>query len=127
MQDAVRLYKTGDEGRLLAMNIRKLETGHSLQGNPLLNQGIAIVGMDNSGATLIPETNKDKAQVGDDEPLTPDSARIFKTCVGKTMYICHRGQDIQHSVNTLSRPLRNPTTIAMRRLKKLTRYLFGTC
>ena len=42
MQDAVRLYKTGDEGRLLAINIRKLETGHSLQGNPLLNPGVAM-------------------------------------------------------------------------------------
>ena len=32
MQDAVRLYKTGDEGRLLAMNLRKLDNGYSLQG-----------------------------------------------------------------------------------------------
>ena len=35
MQGAVRLYTIGDEGRLLAMNIRKLET-HSLPGNPLV-------------------------------------------------------------------------------------------
>ena len=36
MQDAVRLYNTGDEGRLLAMNLRKLEKGYALQGNPFL-------------------------------------------------------------------------------------------
>ena len=39
MPDAVRLYGTGDQGRLLAMNFRKLETLYSLQGNPLLVQG----------------------------------------------------------------------------------------
>ena len=31
MQDAVRWYKTGDERRLLAMNLRKLENGYSFQ------------------------------------------------------------------------------------------------
>ena len=41
MQDAVRLYKTGDEGRLLAMNLRKLDNGYSLQGKPLLIHRIA--------------------------------------------------------------------------------------
>ena len=39
MQDAVRFCKTGDEGRLLAMNIR--ENGCSSQGEPLLIPGIA--------------------------------------------------------------------------------------
>ena len=34
--------------------------------------------------------------------------------------------DIQHSVKTLSRSMTHPTMIAMRRLKKLTRYLLGT-
>ena len=41
MQDALRWYKTGDEGRLLAMNFRNLETGYSLERSPLLMQEIA--------------------------------------------------------------------------------------
>ena len=98
-----------------------------MQGTLLLIHGIATAfGMEKATASLIPESINEKAQDGDDESLTPDEARIFKTCVGKAMYISHHRPDIQHSVNTLSRSMRNPTTIAMRRLKKLTRYLLGT-
>ena len=127
MQDAVRLYKTGDEGRLLAMNLRKLDSGYSLQGKPLLIHRIATaLGMENAKTSPIPETINEKAQDGDEESLTPSEARNFRTCVGKAMYLSHHRPDIQHSVNTLSRSMRNPTVIAMRRLKKLTRYLLGT-
>ena len=104
MQDAVRLYKTGDEGRLLAMNIRKLENGYSLQSNPLLIQGIArALGMENAKASFIPETINDKAQDGDEESPTTDAARIFETCAGKAMCISRHLPDVQHSVNTLIR------------------------
>ena len=129
MQDGVRLYKTGDEGRLLAMNLRKLDNGYSLQGKPLLIHRIATaLGMENAKTSPIPETINEKAQDGDEESLTPSEARNFRTwtCVGKAMYLSHHRPDIQHSVNTLSRSMRNPTVIAMRRLKKLTRYLLGT-
>ena len=74
--------------------------------------------MRNSKASLIPETINDTAQDGENEPLTSDSARIFKTCVGKVMDISHHRPDIQRSVNTFSRSVRNPTTLTMRRLKK---------
>ena len=127
MQDAVRLYNTGDEGRLLAMNLRKLEKGYALQGKPFLIHGIALaLGMENAKKSLIPESISEKPQDDDDQPLTPSDARTFKICVGKAMYLSHLRPDIHQSVNTLSRSMRNPTMTAMRRLKKLTRYLLGT-
>ena len=79
-----------------------------------------------NGECLIPESISEKQQDDDDDPLTPRDARICKTCVGKAMYLSHHRPDIQHSVNTLSRSLRNPTMTAMRRIKKLTRYVLGT-
>ena len=82
VQDAVRLYRTSDECRLAAMNIRKMEHESSLQGKPLLIRGIATaLGVENATASSIPETINEKAQDGDDESLTPEEARIFKTCV----------------------------------------------
>ena len=61
MQDADCLYKTGDEGRLLAMNIRKLENGYSLQSNPLLIQGIVrTLGTKNAKAS--PHTRNHQRQ-----------------------------------------------------------------
>ena len=121
MQDSVRLYKTGDEGRLLAMNLRTLENGNALQGKPfLIHTTATALGMDNAKTSLIPESISEKPQDDDNDPLTPIDARIFKTCVGKAMYVSHLRPDIQHSVNTLSRSLRSPTKIAMRS------YLLGT-
>ena len=108
------------------MNLRKLDNGYWLQGKPLLIHRIATaLGMENAKTSPIPETINEKAQDGDEESLTPSEARNFRTCVGKAMYLSHHRPDIQHSVNTLSRSMRNPTVIAMRRLKKLTRYLLG--
>ena len=47
-----------------------------------------------------------------------NEARTCKTCWQSSVH--------QLNVNTLSISMRNPTMIAMRRLKKLTRYLLGT-
>ena len=127
MQDAVRLYKTGDEGRLPAMNRRKLENGYALQDKPFLTHEIATAfEMENTKTSLIPESISQKPQDDDDQPLTPSDARTFKTCEGKAMYLSHHRPDIQHSVDTLSRSMRNPTITAMQKLKKLTHYLHGT-
>ena len=123
----MRLYRTGDEGRLLAMNLRKLENGYALQGKPFLIHEIAIaLRVENAETSPLPEAISEKPQDHDNDLLTPSDARTCKTCVGKAMYLRHNRPDVQHSVNRLSRSLRNPTTAAMRRLKKLTRYLLGT-
>ena len=42
-----------------------------------------------------------------------DAARTFKSSVGKAVYISRHLPDFQHSVNTPSRSMRDPTLIAM--------------
>ena len=101
LQDAVRLHKTSDEGRLLAMNLRKLENGYALKDKPFLIHEIATaLEMENAKTSLFPESISQKTQDNDDQPPTPSIARIFKTCAGKAMYISHHRPDIQHSVKT---------------------------
>ena len=127
MQDAVRLYKAGDESRLLATNLRQLENGYSLQGKPLHIHGIATAfGTENAqkqASHQEPSTRKHRtATMKYSYQMKHEPS---KTCVGKAMYLSHHRSDIQHSVNTLSRSMRNPSMIALRRLKKLTRHLLG--
>ena len=76
----------------------------------------------NAKASLTPETINEKAQDGDDESLTPDEARTL----AKQYYFNHHRPDIRHNANTTFKPMKNPTTIAMRRLQKLSQYLVGT-
>ena len=54
--------KTGDEGRLLAMILRMVENGHSLQGHPLLiHETATTLGIENAKFSLIPEPINDKS------------------------------------------------------------------
>ena len=125
MQDAVRLYKTGDDGRLLVMNLRKMEKGYALQDKPFLIHEIATAPeMENTKTNLKPESNSQKPQ-HDDQPPIPSDTRVFKTRVDKEMYLSHDRPDMQHSVDTFSRSTRSPTSTAVKKLKKLIRYLLG--
>ena len=63
--------------------------------------------MENAKTSPISDTINEKAQDGDEESLTPSEARNFRTCVGKAVYLSHHRPDIQHSVNTVSRTMRN--------------------
>ena len=127
MQDAVRLYETGNKGRLSAMNLRKLEKGYELHFKPFLNHEIAVnLEMENAKTSLIPESISQKSQDDNDQLLTSSDTRILRTHVDETMYLSHQRPDVQHSVNTLSRSIRNPTTTTtIQKLKKLTSYLLG--
>ena len=85
MQDEVRLYKTGDEGRLLAMNLRKLENGYSFQGKPFLIHGVATsLGVENAKTSLIPEAISEKPHDDDDQPLTPSDAKNLQDMRGQS-------------------------------------------
>ena len=104
----------------MAMNLRKLENGTRWKANLF-------------PFTELPQHSEWRGskqashqKPSTDESLTPNKARTFNTRVGKATYLSHHLPDIQHSVKTLSRSMRNPTMIAMRRLKKLTLYLLGT-
>ena len=127
LQDIVRLYKTDDEGRLSAMNLRKLEKGYELQNKPFLIREIAAdLEMENAKTSLTPESISQKPQDDDDQLTTTSDTRIFRTHVDTAKYHIYHRPDIQHSVDTLSRSMRNPTITAMQKLKKLTYHLFGT-
>ena len=73
--------------------------------------------MESAKTRTAPETQNDEPQDGDGETVTPEAARIYKSCVGKARYISHHRPNIQHSVNTLSRSMKNPTMIAMRKAR----------
>ena len=83
MQDAVRLYKTCDEGRLPAVNLRKLENGYALQDKPFLIHEIATAfEMENTKTSLIPESISQKPQ--DDEHRAtrePSKPAWAKQCI----------------------------------------------
>ena len=128
MQDPVKLFEDGDEGRLLSLNIRKVDGGFTLQGNPLLITDMAaLLGMENAKTSEVPETINAKTQQDDEEELSAQDAVLHRSCVGKAMYLSHQRPDIQHIVNKLSKQMKTPMMKGWRMLEKLVRYLLGTC
>ncbi|CAK0870998.1 unnamed protein product [Prorocentrum cordatum] len=126
-QGAVRLYETGDEGRLLAMDLREIEGGFALQGNPLLITDMAeLLGLENAKYSAVPETANAKKQSDDDDDLDYSGAEVCKSRVGKAMHASHHRADIQHAVNALLKRMKQPTNGAPRKLEKLARYPLGT-
>ena len=105
----------------------KLEKGYELQNEPFLNHEIAVnLEMENAKTSLIPESISQQTQDDNDQLPTPSDTRILRTHVDKAMYLSHQRPDIQHSVNTLLRSMRNPTTTTIQKLKKLISYLLRT-
>ena len=127
MTDAVKLYNPGDQGRLLALNILKIEGGFSLMGNPLLIDEMAVIlGLENAKSCIVPESKDPRKMPDDNDLLDAKMAAQYRTCVGKALYLSAHRVDIQHVVCKLSRTMKEPTMQQWRKLKKLVRYLLGT-
>ena len=63
LQSTARVYKTDNEGRLRAMNLRKLEKGYELQIKPFFIREVAAnPEMENTKTSLIPEFINQKSQ-----------------------------------------------------------------
>ncbi len=63
---------------------------------------------------------------GDDELLENAEAALYRTCVGKLLYYGHNQRgDVQYTIKELSRHVSKPTERAMRKLKRVARYLKG--
>ena len=67
-----------------------------------------------------------KSQSTQNEPLPPDQAGLFRTCVGKLLYLSLDRQDIAYPTKELARGLKEPTRVHWTKLKRLARFIHGT-
>ena len=82
LQDIVLMCKTGDKGRLSAMNLRKLEKGYELQDKPFFIHEIAAdLEMENAKTSLIPESISQKPQDNEGQlPFTERYTNLQDSC-----------------------------------------------
>ena len=118
MQDAVRLHDEGDQGRLLAMSPQKIKGGYALQGKPELIEDLAeLLDMTEAKPSLTPECY---------ELLEWADAKLCRACTGKVIHLSHHRPELQHAANAISRYMGKPTKGAMRKLKRIVRFLLGS-
>ena len=66
-------------------------------------------------------------QTPDEEQFLDESmAKVFRSCVGKALYLSFDRPDIQHAVRELTKEMKAPTATGMNALRRLARYVKGT-
>ena len=81
--------------------------------------------LDTSRGATTPMT-KLKEEKDDLEPLSSLLATLYRSAVGRLLYLSHARFDIQYACRRLCQGMRAPTCIDLRHLRHLTRYLLRT-
>ncbi len=77
---------------------------------------IALVGM--TDAKIAPWPNLMEDRPADDEELSVEVVRAFRSCAGIALYVMPDRPDIQRDLQILTRNLKNPTMFDKKRLVK---------
>jgi hypothetical protein len=85
---------------------------------------VALLEMEDAKTVSSPSLIEDRPD--DDEELTAEAARIYRSCVGIALYVMPDRPDIQRDVQILTRNLREPKAFDKKRLVRLVRYMKGT-
>jgi hypothetical protein len=91
----------------------------------LIDSVITLMGVKNGKVIKIPGSHGSLPE-DIEENLSPADHSLYRTVVGKLLYIATERPDMQYAVKERSRSLSSPTQGDMKELKKLARYLAGT-
>ena len=73
-----------------------------------------------------PATKSWSYQAGDQEELSAADHSLYRTAVGKLLFIAQDRADIKYATNECARDLATPTGLSMRKLKRVVKYVEGT-
>jgi hypothetical protein len=85
------------------------------------------VGMHDCKAMRTPLPADENLSLSDGDPLTSDDAINYRSVVGELQYLTLTRSDISFSVNKVCQFLHAPTTAHWSAVKRILRYLHGTC
>ena len=97
----------------------------SIPNKRYLQSALDKLGMSNCKGSVSPKLDKANLE-GDDEELDEDQKTRFRSSVLTQLYLSNERTDIQSTVRHLCTKLQSPTTLEMRQLKRLLRYVKGT-
>ncbi|OLQ03440.1 Retrovirus-related Pol polyprotein from transposon TNT 1-94 [Symbiodinium microadriaticum] len=112
-----KIHRVGDSYE----HLRRLRTishqGMFVQPNPkYLQSMLKALGLDQANPAPTPETAT-KAQE-EDQFLDQHMAKVFRSCVGKALYLSFDRPDIQHAVRELTKEMKEPTAAGMNALRR---------
>ena len=121
------LKEPGDSVRILGADVVRTASGFELLTNPeIAEEAISLLGLGEARGTRLASEKVATSLEEKATPLYSSEAALYRTAVGKVLYVSAFRPDLQYAVGVCARALAQPTSVDMSRLKKLARFLINT-
>ena len=119
--------EVGDMQFLLGCEVTRTEKGFTIRLNhELVDSVVNLMGVKSGKVVKVPGSTGSRPETDVLELLSKEEHTLYRTVVGKLLYIATERPDMQYAVKERSRSLSAPTQEELKELKKLARYLAGT-
>ena len=120
-----RMEKTGDKIYFLGRVIERTARGYSVEANPkYIRNVINVFGLEESKPVMTPSVKRTPTTESLVE-LEGERRAMYRTVVGKLLYMCQERADVMYSVKETARKITCPTESDEMNLKRIVRYLKG--
>ena len=120
-----RMEKTGDKIYFLGRVIERTARGYSVEANPKYIQNVMnVLGLEEAKPVMTPSVKRTPTTESLVE-LEGERRAMYRTVVGKLLYMCQERADIMYSVKETARKITCPTESDEMNLKRIVRYLKG--
>ena len=120
-----RIEKLGDKIFFLGRVIERTARGYSVEANPKnIRDVIAVLGLEDSrpvSTTSVKRTPTTESLI----ELETERRAVYRTAVGKQLYMCQERADIMYSVKETARKITCSTESDEMNVKRIGRYLEG--
>ena len=120
-----RMEKTGDKIYFLGRVIERTARGYSVEANPkYIRNVINVLGLEEAKPVMTPSVKRTPTTESLVE-LEGERRAMYRTVVGKLLYMCQERADVMYSVKETARKITCPTESEEMNLKRIVRYLKG--
>ena len=117
--------KTGDKIYFLDRVIERTARGYSVEANPKYIRNVTnVLGLEEAKPVMTPSVKKTPTTESLVE-LESERRAMYRTVVGKLLYMCQERADVMYSVKEIARTITSPTESDEMNLKRIVRYLKG--
>ena len=118
-----RMKKTGDKIYFLGRVIERTARGYSVEANPKYIRNVMdVLGLEEAKPVMTPSVKRTPTTESLVE-LEGERRAMYRTVVGKLLYMCQERADVMYSVNEKARKITCPTEIDEMNLERIVRYL----
>ena len=125
MRTVGKLVQQNDQVFFLGRVIKRTVRGYSVEANPkYIRNVIAVLGLEEAKPVATPSVKRTPTTESLAE-LENERRAVYRTAVGKWLYMCQERADIMYSVKETARKIICPTESDEMNVKRIVSYLKG--